>query len=115
MNTMNIFGKFLLAGTFVIGLGLTSCEDFLTVLPADKTTEDDFWKDKNDLDNVRAATYAQMCNANVTGRILYWGELRSDNFSQNDMSQTDITYLQSAILQPTQGMFKWAAFYKGIN
>lgn len=39
MNTMNIFGKFLLAGTFVIGLGLTSCEDFLTVLPADKTTE----------------------------------------------------------------------------
>lgn len=115
MNTMNIFGKFLLAGTFVIGLGLTSCEDFLTVLPADKTTEDDFWKDKNDLDNVRAATYAQMCNANVTGRILYWGELRSDNFSQNDMSQTDITYLQSAILQPTQGMFKWDAFYKGIN
>ena len=115
MKTNNIFKKFLLAGGVALALGLTSCEDFLTVLPTDQNTEDDFWKDKNDLDNVRSAAYLQMTKSDITGRILYWGELRSDNFTQNDMSQSHITYLQQAILQPTQGMFKWSNFYTGIN
>ena len=115
MKTNKIFKKFLLAGGVVLALGLTSCEDFLTVLPTDQITEDDFWKDKNDLDNVRSAAYLQMTKSDITGRILYWGELRSDNFTQNDMSQSHITYLQQAILQPTQGMFKWSNFYTGIN
>ena len=90
-------------------------EEFLTVLPTNQITEGDFWNDKNDLDNVRAGAYRQLTISDVTKRILYWGELRSDNFSQNDMTQTDITYLQNAILQPTQGMFKWGHFYTGIN
>ena len=115
MKTNKIFKKFLLAGGVVLALGLTSCEDFLTVLPTDQITEDDFWKDKNDLDNVRSAAYQQMTKSDITGRILYWGELRSDNFTQNDMSQSHITYLQQGILQPTQGMFKWSNFYTGIN
>ena len=100
MKTNKIFKKFLLAGGVVLALGLTSCEDFLTVLPTDQITEDDFWKDKNDLDNVRSAAYQQMTKSDITGRILYWGELRSDNFTQNDMSQSHITYLQQGILQP---------------
>lgn len=115
MKTNKIYSKFLLAGCLLMGVAMTSCEDYLTVLPTNQITEDDFWKDKNDLDNVRAGAYRQMTTANVTKRILYWGELRSDNFAQNDMSQSDITYLQGAILQPTQGMFTWSDFYTGIN
>jgi len=115
MKTNNIFKKFLLIGGVALGLGMTSCDDYLTVLPTDQITEDDFWKDKSDLDNVRSGAYLQMTKSDITSRILYWGELRSDNFTQNDMSQTHITYLQQAILQPTQGMFKWSHFYTGIN
>ena len=116
MKTNKIYSKFLLAGSLLMGgMALTSCEDFLTVLPTNQITEDDFWNDKNDLDNVRAGAYRQLTISDVTKRILYWGELRSDNFAQNDMTQTDITYLQTAILQPTQGMFKWGQFYTGIN
>ena len=116
MKTNKIYSKFLLAGSLLMGtVALTSCEDFLTVLPTNQITEDDFWNDKNDLDNVLAGAYRQLIINDVTKRILYWGELRSDNFTQNDMTQTDITYLQSAILQPTQGMFKWGHFYTGIN
>ena len=115
MKTNKIYSKFLLAGGLLLGLGMASCEDYLTVLPTNQITEDDFWKDKNDLDNARAGAYRQMTTGDVTGRILYWGELRSDNFAQNDMSNTGITYLQSAILQPTQSMFKWSHFYTGIN
>ena len=116
MKTNKIYSKFLLAGSLLMGgMALTSCEDFLTVLPTNQITEDDFWNDKNDLDNVRAGAYRQLTLSDVTKRILYWGELRSDNFSQNDMTLTHITYLQNAILQPTQGMFKWGHFYTGIN
>ena len=31
------------------------------------------------------------------------------------MSQTTISYLQSAVLQPTEAIFDWSGFYTGIN
>lgn len=93
----------------------TSCEDYLTIYPTDKIVEADFWKDKNDVDNMRAAVYYQMASAGVTERILTWGEFRSDNMLLTDMSKTDYLYLQDAILMPTNGSFDWSPFYKGIN
>ena len=54
MKTNKIYSKFLLAGGLLLGLGMASCDDYLTVLPTNQITEDDFWKDKNDLDNARA-------------------------------------------------------------
>ena len=50
MKRNNIYSKFLLAGSLLMGgMALTSCEDFLTVLPTNQITEGDFWNDKNDL------------------------------------------------------------------
>lgn len=95
--------------------GMQSCEDFLTVYPTDKTVEEDFWKDKNDLSNVRTAAYAQLSSGDVTGKILLWGEARSDNFTLNRMDNTSMLRLQSAVLMPTESMFDWASFYTGIN
>ena len=95
--------------------GITSCDDYLTVLPTDQITEEDFWNDKNDLDNVRAAAYAKMISGGVIDRMFLWGEVRSDNLKLNNLSRTDIMYLQEGVLQPTEGMFDWAEFYTGIN
>ncbi len=116
MKNKKLYTKLLLAGSMVLmGAGLTSCEDFLTVLPTNQMPEQSYWQDKSDLEGVRAAAYSQFSEASVTSRILYWGELRSDDFEQNDMAQTNIGYVMDGILQPTNGMFDWAAFYKGIN
>ena len=115
MKSNKIFNKFLVAGALLLGTGLSSCEDYLTVLPTDKITEDDFWKTKADLDNVRASAYRQMTTPDITSRILYWGELRSDNVAQNEMTNTNIELLRKAVLHPTDGMFSWSAFYTGIN
>ena len=115
MKRKNIFNKLFVAGALVLGTGLMSCEDYLTVLPSDRITEDDFWKNKADLNNVRAAAYKQMATGAVTDRILFWGELRADNLSQNNMSQTNIDLLRKGVLHPTEGMFDWAPFYTGIN
>ncbi len=116
MKTNRLYKKLCLAGGLLVMVGaFTSCEDYLTIYPTDKIVEADFWKDKNDVDNMRAAVYYQMASAGVTERILTWGEFRSDNMLLTDMSKTDYLYLQDAILMPTNGSFDWSPFYKGIN
>ena len=95
--------------------GMTSCDDYLTVLPTDQITEEDFWNDKNDLDNVRAAAYAKMVSGDITNRMFVWGEVRSDNFRLNDLSNSSLQYIMEGVLQPTEGLFSWEHFYTGIN
>ena len=114
MKSKNLYTKLLLAGGILLSCGsLTSCNDFLTLLPTDQLPEENFWQDKADLDGVRAGAYDQL--ANSTTKILQWGELRADNLSLNSVSNTTIDNLQNAILQPNSNVFDWAAFYKGIN
>lgn len=106
----------LLAGALaVIGGCMTSCKDFLTVEPTNQIAEEMFWTDEADLEGVRAGAYEKLSQSTVTSRILYWGELRADNLQQNDMTETDITYLLSATLMPSESMFDWSYFYTGIN
>lgn len=113
MNFLHRYTKFVVAGALT--LTAISCQDFLTVLPTDRITEEDYWKTKTDVDNVRAAAYKKFTEANITNRIMFWGELRSDNVTINNYSKTEVLYLQQANLQPTEGMFAWSDFYTGIN
>ncbi len=113
---VNKYLKSLLFGGLICSTaGMTSCDDYLTVLPTSQITEEDFWQNKNDLDGVRAAAYVQMASSAVTSRILYWGELRGDNITQNDMTQTALSNVISGILMPTNSMYDWSSFYTGIN
>lgn len=103
-----------MAGGLLLSSGLlTSCNDFLTLLPTDQLPEENFWQDKADLDGVRAGAYDQL--ASNTTKILQWGELRSDNLTLNNVSNTQIDNLQNAILQPSSNIFDWSSFYTGIN
>lgn len=115
MKMSNIFSKLFLAGGLMLTAGMTSCDDYLTVLPTDQITEEDFWNDKNDLNNVRAAAYAKMVSGDITNRMFVWGEVRSDNLRLNDLSNTSMQYLMEGVLQPTEGMFDWSSYYTGIN
>lgn len=116
MKSKKIYSKLLLAGSLVLMSGsLSSCDDFLTILPTDQLPEEHFWQDKGDLDNVRAGAYQQLTQAGQTNKILMWGEIRSDNLAQNDMSQQFIKLIQEATLQPSEGSFDWGGFYTGIN
>ena len=115
MKISNIFSKLFLASGLMLTAGMTSCDDYLTVLPTDQITEEDFWNDKNDLDNVRAAAYAKMISGDITNRMFLWGEVRSDNLKLNNLSNNSVLYLKEGVLQPTEGMFDWSSFYTGIN
>ena len=112
MKRKNIYAKVALSGVLALSLGMTSCEDFLTVYPTNQIPEEQFFQDKNDLDNVRAAAYFQMTN--FTNKILIWGEARSDNFRLRDVNES-YERLKNGVLQPTEDMFDWAPLYTGIN
>jgi len=116
MKRNNIYTKFLLGAAMLLaGSGLTSCDDFLTILPTDQLPEENFYQDKNDLNGVRAGAYEQLSKSGMTSKILAWGELRSDNLQLNDVTNTSISYIQNAILQPTNGFYDWSGFYTGIG
>lgn len=116
MKSRKLYTKLLLAGSLVLMSGaMTSCDDFLTLLPTDQLPEENFWQDKADLEGVRAGAYQQLSQSGCTSKILTWGELRADNLTLNNMNQTDISYIQDGILQPNKNMFDWANFYTGIN
>lgn len=104
-----------MAGVFCSSVAMVSCDDYLTLYPTNQITEEDFWKTETDLDGVRAGVYRQMASSSVTSRILYWGEIRSDNMSLYDMDQTAIQNVQQGVLMPTNSMFDWSSLYTGIN
>lgn len=111
----------LLAAAAVFTMGIVqSCDDYLTVKPTDQITEEDFYQDKNDLDNVRTNAYKILAETSgaesgVTNKILIWGELRSDNMVLNVLDRESFKGLQDAVLKPTYDMFDFSEFYSGIN
>ena len=113
---IDIIKKLALCACVAAGLGLASCEDFLTITPKDKIVEEDFWEDKNDLENVVAACYKRLVDNDVLSKYIQWGEVRSDNFEKTvGVNNQNLLNLMNANLLPTNGMFSWTAFYNAIN
>lgn len=116
MKSKKIYTRLLLAGSLLLMSGtFTSCDDFLTLTPTNQIPEEEFWKERGDLENVRAGAYEILTQKAQTERILLWGEVRSDNFELNKMDRQDIQLMMNAVLQPQEGMFSWSGFYTGIN
>ncbi|MCF0195150.1 MAG: hypothetical protein HUK00_08250, partial [Bacteroidaceae bacterium] len=68
-------------------LALTSCNDWLTLYPQEKLTEETFWEDMNDLNGVRYSAYRGLAKSSVVDKLLMWGELRSDNLNFTGFQQ----------------------------
>ena len=83
MKLHNIYKTIFLSGILAAGTLFTACDDFLTVLPEDFTTEEHFWESEEDLLNVRAGAYRQL--ASLGNAFIYWGELRADNLKLNKL------------------------------
>ena len=93
-----------------------SCEDFLTISPTDKIIKDDFWKSKDDVNNVVAESYRLMTTSDFLNRLIVWGELRSDNVIEGNYGgNNDIKYIMEANLLPNNSYASWDVFYKIIN
>ena len=101
-------------------LGVSSCQDWLTIYPQSQITEENFWEDKNDLQGVQYAAYQQMCN--TLYKMVTWGDLRSDSYTLNSGDQDNGTATLFQEIREgrierdsANTYFDWEAFYKTIN
>lgn len=95
----------------------TSCEDYLTITPTNVIVEEEFWQDKNDLNNALFGCYKSMTEGDFLKRVIYWGEMRSDNCdASTELKTTDVEYnVMNANILPTYGIYDWTPMYKTIN
>ncbi len=100
-----------------LGVGLTSCGDFLEVEPKTFVSEDNFWNEKTDIEQMVAGTYVKMQSDGFISRCIMWGETRSDNIVEglNCSGQTDIYRTLKENLLSTNGFTAWINFYAVIN
>ena len=115
----NIIKNITLCGLVAVGagMGLSSCEDFLTITPTDRIVEEEFWQDKRDLNNAVMACYWRLSNDDLLTKYIYWGEERSDNFDRSTSVSTTgpVANIMNANLLPTYDQFNWTPMYNAIN
>ena len=101
-------------------LGVSSCQDWLTIYPQSQITEESFWEDKNDLQGVQYAAYQQMCS--TLYKMVTWGDLRADSYTLNtgdqDVSTSNLFQeIREGRIErdSANSYFDWEGFYKTIN
>ena len=114
MKCNNIYKVCVMA---VVGLlGFSSCNDFLTIYPTDKTIAEDFWKSKDDVQEMVNGAYKSMASYENQVRAIIWGAFRSDELVKyNDYYDTNLEYINAVNLLPSNGYNKWDSFYSTIN
>lgn len=97
-------------------LFMVSCGDFLEITPRDLVTEDNFWDEKKDVDQMVAGCYTAMQHVAFMERCIVWGEMRGDDVDGKDVSSiTDIYQAMLNNLLPSNVYTDWASFYYVIN
>lgn len=94
--------------------GAASCDDWFTVMPDTAMVAEDFWKDKTDVESELGACYRSMLDGGFVGRLIAWGEVRSDNVLYNNPDK-DTQDLMELNIKPTNGYTDWGNFYRTIN
>ncbi|MBO4613050.1 MAG: RagB/SusD family nutrient uptake outer membrane protein [Bacteroidaceae bacterium] len=98
-------------------LGLSSCGDFLAIEPKTFVSEDNFWNEKTDIDQMVTGVYVKMQSDAVIRRCIVWGEVRSDNIGDGlkTSEYTDLYRTLKEYLLSTNTFTSWYDFYSVIN
>lgn len=114
MKIKNIFKIFVMSAVAVAGF--SSCTDFLTIYPTDKTIGEEFWKTKDDVKGMVTGAYASMLSSGCQERAIIWGAFRSDELNKySSYSSTALDNINAVNLLPTNGYNSWGDFYGVIN
>lgn len=104
------------ACAFSVACAFSSCEDFLTIYPTDRTVGEDFWKTKADVEEMVNGCYQSMLYYGIQERAIIWGAFRSDELVKyKDYSSTTLDNISAVNLLPNNGFNDWSSFYYVIN
>src|SRR5574344_1553441 len=94
---------------------LSSCSDFLDILPMNDVVLENYWTQKDDVTSVVNSCYEGMENGDFLARLGVWGELRSDNLKAGSNVPNEINEILKENLLPSNAMCNWSKFYDVIN
>lgn len=101
----------------LLTLSLSSCNDWLTILPDNEQITDQFWSSKEDVEGVLANGYVSL--RSCAESMLLWGEARgnalSPMWSTTGELYADAYKLSIFTVMPSDGLVSWANYYKVIN
>ena len=96
----------------LFSLSISSCEEWLTLLPPQGLVTEEYWKNKEDVEAVLMNAYKEFTN--LDGTLFKLGELRADLITgQNNMPLDEYNITVSNIY-PTNSLSNWAGFYSVI-
>lgn len=101
----------------MLGMGFTSCSDFLTIDPLNEIVQDKFWNSKSDVENIVMGCYAAMQSQTVIDRMIIWGESRSDNMvgGTNIANNEGLQNIFKENINAKNAYTSWGEFYDIIN
>ena len=94
---------------------MSSCNDYLTIIPPDKITEEHYWQTKDDVNGILAKAYLDLLSTDAVQRAIIWGELRADNLTFPSSAGRDLKYIVEANLLDDNGYCRWSVYYKAIQ
>ena len=96
-------------------MALTSCSDFLDILPMNSTVLENYWKEKADVTGAVNGAYEALASEAVVTRMGVWGELRSENVMGGVNVPNNYNELLKENLLPTNDLCQWSSIYNVIN
>lgn len=104
--------------TFLVAFGFSSCQDYLTVMPENNQSTNEYWKTKEDVEAVLGAGYYRLRDAQKN--LMYWAEARGNGIlytgtiTSDGLEEAALKLRQFDIL-PTNALAKWDKLYKVIG
>lgn len=101
----------------MLGMGFTSCSDFLTIEPLNEIVQEKFWNSKGDVENIVMGCYSAMQSQTVIDRMIIWGESRSDDMvgGTNIANNEALSNIFKENINAKNTYTTWGEFYDIIN
>lgn len=112
----NIYRKLILAVVLISGMFVTSCDDYLTIIPPSVVVHEDFWHTEAEVNGMMATAYIKLCSGDAISKALVWGETRAETVDYIKGSQNDnIKFLMEGLLYDDNGYAAWSTYYSAIS
>ncbi|MFV0327722.1 MAG: RagB/SusD family nutrient uptake outer membrane protein [Bacteroides xylanisolvens] len=94
---------------------VTSCSDWLDLMPYDGVPSDEYWKTKEDVRAVVNGAYLSMTTADIVQRMFLYGEWRADMVGDGKRPNSNVTGVFNGEISPENTFLDWSSFYNTIN
>lgn len=95
--------------------GLTSCSDFLDILPLNDVALENYWTEKSDVTSNVNGCYEALEINECINRLGLWGEIRSENMRLGTNVPNEVNEILKENILPSNPYCSWAAIYDVIN